>query len=89
MKKQIAKSISILSLLVLLSVGTVNVSAFPSGSCTGVGCRPLISASAPDVPKALAPDPGGRETVPAAQPENSLSFTFFLVQWAMRFWYLL
>ena len=87
MKKQIAKTISILSLFVMLSVGASNVSAFPCARC-----KPPVqyaaSAPAQNVTQAPARDLGGQETVPTTQPENSFSFTFFLVQLAMGFLYL-
>ena len=91
MKKQIAKSISILSLLVLLSVGSVNVSAFPSGSCTGAGCRPKerIRVAAPattlDVTKLSEPDLYEQELVFSEQPEDFFGFGYFLAQWALNF----
>jgi hypothetical protein len=90
MKKQIAKTISILSLFIMLSVGASNVSAFP----TCPGCKPkppvqyAVSASAQNVTQAPARGLGGQETVPTAPPENSFSFAFFLVQLAMGFLYL-
>ena len=88
MKKQIAKSISILSLLLVLSVGAVNVSAFPICStpiCLG---RAAKSASAQNVKPVPAQDAGGQEIVPTAQAEISFSFAFFLVRLAMSFLYL-
>jgi hypothetical protein len=97
MKKQIAKTITILSLLVMFSVGANNVSAFPV--CTT--CKPpvqycrtcippvqfAVSASAQNVDQASAQDFGGRETAPAAQPEYSFSFALFMARLAMSFWF--
>jgi hypothetical protein len=92
MKKHIAKTISILSLFLALSAGAVNVSAFPGGACSVPSCWPrptyAVSASAPDVTPASAQDPAGQETVPSAPPEDSFSFAFFLVPWALTFLYL-
>ena len=88
MKKQIAKTISILSLLLVLSVGAVNVSAFPI--CSTPNCRTssVKAASAQNVARVTARDPRGQETAPTAQAENSFTFAFFLVRLAMSFLYL-
>ena len=52
MKKQIAKTITILSLFITLSVSASNVSAFPSGDpwITDSGYRTQSSVSASNVP---------------------------------------
>src|SRR5262249_20570303 len=89
MKKHIAKTITILSLFITLSVSASNVSAFP-----GVGnrCEPTaqyaVSASAQNATQAPARDSGGQETAFTTQPGDSFSFAFFLAQLAMRFLYL-
>jgi len=90
MKKRIAKSISILSLLVLLSVGATNVSAFPSGSCTGVGCRPraAVKTAAQNVLPAPAQDLAGQGLEFTEPAEGFFSFEFLLVRLAMSFLYL-
>jgi hypothetical protein len=82
MKKQIAKTISILSLFVMLSAGAVNVSA---SSCSSCRHHYNVSATAPTAIPAPVQDPGGQETLPIAQPENSLSFASFLAPWALTF----
>lgn len=90
MKKQIAKSISILSLLVLLSVGTVNVSAFPSGSCTGVGCRPRVAvkAVAQSVPPTSDQDRASQKLEFTELAKEFFSFELLLARLAMSFLYL-
>ena len=84
MKKQIAKTVSILSLLVVLSVGAASVSAFP------VCSRPNCPAVKPRVQNVAPPaqDLNGQATVAIAKAENSFSLTFFLVRLAMSFLYL-
>ena len=86
MKKQIAKSISILSLLVLLSIATVNVSAFPT--CQRPGCfipRIAARATTPDVTKWSEQDLYEQELVFSEQPEDFFGFGYFLAQWALNF----
>jgi hypothetical protein len=84
MKKQIAKTISILSLFVMLSVGSVNVSA--GGSvCSIPSCRPRSFVSESTVTQGAAHDPEGQAPAPSAQSESSYTFAFFLAQWAMYF----
>jgi hypothetical protein len=82
MKKQIAKTISILSLFVMLSAGAVNVSA---SSCSSCRHHFAVSASAPNAIEAPVQDPGGQEPLPIAQPENSFGFVSFLTPWALTF----
>jgi len=88
MKKQIAKSISILSLLLVLSAGAVNVPAFPI--CKSTRCQEWLAARAPAPKETQVPiqDPGGQATLPTAQPESAFNFAFFLVRLAMSFPYL-
>ena len=91
MKKQIARTISTLSLIVLLSGGAINVSA-NGGACSIPSCRPqlqAVPASPKDVTKAATQDPGSRQPAPTGQPDNSSSFAFMLMRWAMSFRYML
>lgn len=87
MKKQIARTISTLSLIVLLSGGAINVSA-SGGACSIPSCRPrpeAVPAPAKDVTQVSTQDLRGQETAPTAQPDKSFSFAFLLVRWAMSF----
>lgn len=83
MKKQIVKSISILSLFVMLSGSAINVSA-SGGTCSVPSCRPrqnvAASAAAQDVTQTSTQDSGGRAAAPTAQPEDSFSFAFLLMR---------
>ncbi len=83
MNKHIAKTISMLSLFVMLSVSASNV--FASGCAT---CRPpgqyTVSASAEEGTQAHARDSDGQETALTTQPEYSF-LAFFVEQLAMRF----
>jgi hypothetical protein len=97
MKKRIAKTIAILSLLVMLSMGASNVSAFPCARCMPTiqwcnGCTPAVqyavSSSPQNANHASVPDLGDREMAPAAQPESSFSFALYMARLAMSFWYL-
>ena len=84
MKKQIAKSLSILSLLVLLSVQAANVSA-GGGTCSVPSCRPAnvaAPATTPNVTKLSEQELGLSE-----QPADSFGFAYFLVRWAINFLY--
>ena len=94
MKKQVAKTISILSLFVVLSVGATSVSAFP---CPGGGCgtpvqyavsasvqttSPADAQSAQDVSSAPTQD----TTATYAQTAGDVSFvTLFWVELATFF----
>jgi hypothetical protein len=89
MKKQIAKSISTLSLLLVLSVGAVNVSAFPW--CNRPSCRTTQNIRATPAQTAKpdpAQDASDQGTVSTAQADVSFRFAFFLAQLAMSFPYL-
>ena len=88
MKKQIAKSISILSLLVLLSIATVNVSAFPA--CSTPRCRPdiAVKAAAHNVPPAAAQNLAGQELAFTEPTEEFFSFEFLLARLALSFLFL-
>jgi hypothetical protein len=99
MKKQIAKSISILSLLMLLSGGAINVYA-SGGTCSVPSCRcpggprctrqnVKATTTTPDATKTSEPDRYEQELALNEQPEDSFGFVYFLAQWAMRFLYLL
>ena len=88
MKKRITKSISILSLLVLLSCSAINVSAL-GGTCSIPNCRPKMNiaapATTPDVTKLSEPDLYEQELLLNEQSEDSFGFGYFLVQWALNF----
>ncbi len=90
MKKQTAKTISTLSLLLALSAGAVNVLAFPceTPNCQCCG-RPMTRVSAQDIHKQeIKPVEQRQEIKPAEQTEDFFGFAFFLVQLAMGFRYL-
>jgi hypothetical protein len=88
MKKQIAKSISILSLLVLLSGGAINVYA-SGGTCSVPSCRPRVNIAAPsttpDVAKLSEQELYEQELVFSEQPEDIFGFGYFLAQWVLNF----
>lgn len=88
MKKQIAKSISILSLLALLSVGAINVYA-SGGTCSVPSCRPRQNVAAqaitPEVTRLSEPGLYEQELVFSEQPGDFFGFGYFLVQWALNF----
>jgi hypothetical protein len=99
MKKHFAKTISILSLIVMLSVGASNVSAFPITTPwltdSGYRTRPLVSANNVSAfgggcttCKPLAPYAMSESAQNATQPEYSFSLSFFLAQLAMSLPYL-
>jgi hypothetical protein len=88
MKKQIAKSISILSLLALLSVGAINVYA-SGGTCSVPSCRPRQNVAAqaitPETTKLSEPDRHEQGLVFGEQPGDFFGFGYLLAQWAMYF----
>jgi hypothetical protein len=92
MKKQIAKSIPILSLLALLSVVPVNVYA-TGGTCSVPSCRPKQNIAAPaitpDVTRLPKPELYEQETSITEQTPDRFDFDYFLAGWAVRFLYLL
>ena len=93
MKKQIAKTISILSLFVVLSVSASNVSAFPR--CPGM-CQPAVryAASAPAqtansaTVQIASPAPAQDTMAVDAQSAGAGSFVFW-AQLALLFAHLL
>jgi hypothetical protein len=88
MKKQIAKSLSILSLFTLFSMGAVNVFA-SGGTCSVPSCRPRVNiaapASEPDLAKLTEPVRYEPEVEFSEPPEDFFSFGYFLAQWALNF----
>jgi hypothetical protein len=80
MKKQVAITISILSLFVMLSVSASNVSAFPG--CPS--CKPLIQYAPTASARIFRPAPAQDTTAADAQPVGGVSFdALFWVQLAM------
>ncbi len=80
MKKQIAKTVSILTLFVALSAGSVNVSA-GGGACSIPSCRPrpeAVSTPPLKMTQTSAQDPN-------AQPENSSNLASMFMRWALSF----
>ena len=92
MKKQIAKSISTVSLLVLLSGSAVNVYA-SGGTCSVPSCRPKKNIAMPtttlDVTPSSTQNPAGQVTATTALPEDVFSFALFMARWVVSFsyWY--
>jgi len=88
MKKQIAKSLSILSLLVLLSGNAVNVSAgCGRPKCTGPSLQQqnvAAPATTPNVTKLSE-----QELELSEQQEGSFGFAYFLMRWTINFLYYL
>lgn len=85
MNKQIARTISILSLFVVLSLSTVNVAA-GGGTCSIPSCRPRTNAlelGPNHVPPTSGPDTSDQEAPANADPNNSFSFPLRLLGWAM------
>ena len=80
MKKQIAKTVSILTLFLALSAGEVNVSA-GGGTCSIPSCRPqpeAVSTHPLKMTQTSAQDPN-------AQPENSSNLASMFMRWALSF----
>jgi len=69
MRKQIARTVSILTLLVTLSVGPVNVWAGGGGTCSIPSCRP----------NQLSVQSGTQAWTQTVASEESLSFDAFLL----------
>jgi len=84
MRRQVAKTISIVSLLAMLSVGSINVPA-GGGVCSIPSCRPRSNLVASRVTQAPAQNTDDRVTAPSAQQSGSFSFPLLLAQWAMSF----
>lgn len=89
MKKQIAKSLLTVSLLVLLSGSAITVLA--AGTCSYPSCRPKKSmampTTTPDVTPSSTQNPVGQVTAATALPEDVFSFAFFMARWVVSFAY--